>query len=313
MVKTERSAAAEYHDWLDANMIMTDLFSTEATKRLVLNMLLGKNYRIVTEVATKEKLFKAYSWLVKVYRDSKLQHSGDWRRNLFREIEAAADEEEKDLTLWLLGLTRKTAVNIGVRREHYPEYLTELITHYDQFLNVLSGEERDNVWLLLMAGAATLNIRGSQKSAIGKRLERVLVRTMLTLLGFVENETFWVNVERDQEVAREVDVEVASKRGRIRIEIGLIESGNQEVVEDKIQRVGRNGVVIFDRVGARTRIYESAEALGVKLIQIRDHKPLTLLREHLNPLVNMPLNDVPESRDELEAMLDGLPDSLYAE
>ena len=311
MTDTNRMTAAIYHEWLNENMVMTDIFSIESMKKLVLSMLVGKNYRVVTESVTKEQLFKTYSWLVMVYEDSKRRHGKEWRTGLFEDLKNTDSREEKDLALWLLGLTRKTAANNSVRKEDYPDYLTNMIKHYDEFLTPLSDDERDNVWLLLMAGAATLKVRGSQKSSIGKTLEKVLVRTMLTLLGFVENVTFWVNIERDQEVAREVDVEVESKRGRIRIEVGLIESGNQEVIEDKIQRVGRNGVVIFDRVGAKTRIYQSAAAHGVKLIQIRDNNPLAVLRDHLEPLVSITLNNIHTSTDDLREMLDGLPDDVY--
>lgn len=102
-----------------------------------------------------------------------------------------------------------------------------------------------------MAGSATLNIRGSQKSKVGKHFERILIKGLLSLLGFKKNENFWMNVGRDLKVEREADAEVESKRGRIRIEVGLIAAGNQEVIEDKIGRVGRNGIILFDKLGAK--------------------------------------------------------------
>ncbi|MBN2010308.1 CfrBI family restriction endonuclease [candidate division KSB1 bacterium] len=73
-----------------------------------------------------------------------------------------------------------------------------------------------------------------------------------------------MNIERDLEVDREADAEVESRRGRLRIEVGLIASGNQEVIEDKISRVGRNGIILFDILGSRTRVYQTAENNGVK-------------------------------------------------
>ena len=134
---------------------------------------------------------------------------------------------------------------------------------------------------------------------------------MLTLLGFEQGENFWMNIGRDEEVSREVDAEVESRRGRIRIEVGLIGAGNQEVIDDKILRVGRNGVVIFDKVGNTSQIFDSARSHNVKLIQIRGHKPLTELYDFLKPLVNIKLNDIHTSEEGLKADMDKLSDKFY--
>ena len=191
-------------------MVLTDLFSIESTKCLVLNMLMGKNYRITTEQATKEKLFKVYSWLIQIHDDVKTKHGKNWRKKLFEEIESIPhkEKEEKNLLLWLLGLTHKTASNNTIRKEDFEEYLNEATARYDSLLSTLKDDEqKDKAWLLLMAGSATLNVRGSQKSTIGKKLENILVKTMLTLLGFEHEDNFWMNVGRDEEVSREVDAE----------------------------------------------------------------------------------------------------------
>jgi hypothetical protein len=162
-----------------------------------------------------------------------------------------------------------------------------------------------------MAGSATLNIRGSQKSKVGKQFERVFIRSLLNILGFTENENFWMNIGRDLEVEREADAEVESKRGRIRMEVGLIASGNQEVIEDKIGRVGRNGIIIFDVLGTKTRVYQTAENSGVKLVQIRNCDPLLEVYRHLQPLARFELKSPPETSTQMKQVVEKLPEDVF--
>ena len=51
--------------------------------------------------------------------------------------------------------------------------------------------------------------------------------------------------------------------------MGLIAQGNQEVIEDKIARVGARGMVIFDRIGPKSNAYQTAADNQVAFIQIR--------------------------------------------
>ena len=86
---------------------------------------------------------------------------------------------------------------------------------------------------MLWASAGALTIRGSQKSSAGKTLARAFLRAGLTVLGQQEGADFRLNMQRDAEAPREIDVAIASRRGRV--EMGLIERGNQEVIEDREQ------------------------------------------------------------------------------
>ena len=211
-----------------------------------------------------------------------------------------------------MGITQKTAINLGLKQRDYPDFIHETIEYFNELFEKIGKKNfRDDAWLLLMAGSATLNIRGSQKSRIGKQFERVFIRSLLNLLGLKENENFWMNIERDLEVEREADAEVESKRGRIRFEMGLIASGNQEVIEDKIARVGRNGIILFDILGSKTRVYQTAENYGVKLVQIRNCNPLLDVYRHLQPLVRVVLNKVPETAVEMQTAVDNLPDEIF--
>ena len=135
---------------------------------------------------------------------------------------------------------------------------------------------------MIWAGAATLTIRGSRKSSAGKSLEKAFLRATLTILGLEEETDFWMNLERDAEVPREIDAEILSRRGRIKVEMGLIAQGNQEVIEDKISRVGTKGIVIFDKIGPKSNAFQTAEDNQVEFIQIRNNRPLEAMYNYLN-------------------------------
>ena len=255
-----------YRSWLEQNVTLSDPFSPIALKKLTHHLLMGKNYRLLTESNTKGRLFTTFLWLSQVQKQAKNEYGENWISHLFDETYAQyrSPKELKDLLFWIMGITRKTAVNLGLKREDYPGFMQETIAYFNELFDKIGNHEfKDDAWLLLMAGSATLNIRGSLKSKIGKQFERVFIRSLLTILGFIENENFWINIDRDLEVGREADAEVESKRGRIRIEMGLIASGNQEVIEDKIARVGRNGIILFDILGTKTRVHQTLSLIHI--------------------------------------------------
>ena len=303
-----------YESWLNTHITLADAFSVESLKALTEHMLMGRNYRLITESNTKGKLMFTYLWLMDIVQNAKVDYGDGWQKELLDDLLSIRRKtpEQKNLMHWLVGLTAKTSVNLGVSKEDLPEFLNDVSIYLDQlFSSIDRQEDIDNAWLLMMAGSATLNIRGSDKSKIGKQLEKALIRACLHILGLEEDNNFWLNIQRDNEVDRETDAEIATQRGRIRVEIGLISSGNQEVTEDKIGRVGRNGVIIFDKVGSRTRIYDTAERHGVKLIQIRNNQPLVELYRHLQPLVSIELNAPPELENDIHDAVFSLPDEIF--
>ncbi len=216
--------------------------------------------------------------------------------------------------LWLLGLTDKTAKNLDIQKEDFPDFLRETIAYCNELFQNIGDQHtivQDDIWLLLMGGSATLNIRGSQKSKIGKAIEKVFLKASLSLLGFDFEENFWLNIAGDIEVDRETDAEIQTRRGRIRIEVGLISEGNPEVIRDKIGRVGDRGVILFDKVGTHSTIYETARLRNVKLIQIRHNQPLIELRRHLEPLVTIPLNQIPDDEASISRLVNALPENVF--
>ncbi len=303
-----------YRSWLNDHITLSDAFSVKSLKALTEHMLMGRNYRLITEKNTKSKLMLTYLWLTDIVNNAKINHGDNWQKELLDDLLSMRIKtpEQHNLMYWLIGLTAKTSVNLGIGREDFSEFINDISFYLDDLFSSLGRQkDLDNAWLLMMAGSATLNIRGSDKSKIGKALEKALIRACLHILGLEEGTDFQINIQRDNEVNREIDAEIVSRRGTVRIEIGLISSGNQEVIEDKIGRVGRNGAVVFDKVGSRTRIYETAARQGVELIQIRNNQPLVALYRHLKPFVAKELKQPPELENDIHNIVFSLPDQLF--
>ena len=285
-----------------------DLGSAEGVRQIVAALFQGYNYRLYTEGQTRNQLLDAYRQLTAI-RQRLATDAGhaEW----MAAIQAELDTAENDLAWWLLGLTNKTAQNLGIRRSDRLDYLDEVARHIRETVANSPDSSFDDAILMLWAGAATLTIRGSRKSTAGKTLERAFLRAGLTILGLEEKTDFWLNMQRDAEVPREIDVEIASRRGRIRVEMGLIERGNQEVIEDKITRVGTGGMVIFDQIGPRSNARLTAENHQVGFIQIRNNRPLTEMYNFLNERVGKTLAEPPSNAEEIVDAVSRLPDELF--
>ena len=285
-----------------------DLNSAEGVRQVVAALCQGYNYRLYTEGQTRTELLDAYGRLAAARRrlPANASHS-EWMTAMRAELGAGSN----DLAWWLLGLTNKTANNLGIRSSERPVYLEEIARHLREIVANSPDLSFEDAMLMLWAGAATLTVRGSRKSSAGKRLERAFLRAGLITLGLEEDVDFWLNMQRDVEVSREIDVEIASRRGRIRVEMGLIERGNQEVIEDKINRVGTGGMVIFDQIGPRSNARQTAENNQVCFIQIRNNRPLTAMYDFLNDRVNKTLIEPPSDADSIAAALNALPDDVF--
>jgi hypothetical protein len=132
---------------------------------------------------------------------------------------------------------------------------------------VVDGELRQSVsalnWkdltrLTTAIGATTLTIRGSEKSTYGKLFERLIMGSVLTILGFehVENSqspkierVFWLSDSSD---VRECDATIRLRPGKLaRFDIGFIGKGNPEIMKDKLTRyaneVEQNGTANFSQ------------------------------------------------------------------
>ena len=153
--------------------------------------------------------------------------------------------------------------------------------------------------LFCTIGSQTLAIRGSEKSTYGKLFERLVLGTVLTILGFrlVDKDVvpekpqrvFWLS---SQFGARESDATLLVKPGvAVRFDLGFIGRGNPEISKDKVSRFERQfevdakkyystTIIIVDRIGDRNAIVEQAKKIDAVIIQMSSSQwPCVLARE----------------------------------
>ena len=276
-----------------------DPFSPEGQREATAKILTGLNYRLFFEGITRQKLLETYQELTKIANENP-DNDEMWKRNLRETIQSGKD---KELRYWLIGLTAKTATNLNLKTTELPGFFDETMK---ELTNEYKEETRDTA-LLLWAGAATLTIRGSQKSKIGKLLEKSIAKSALLIIGLNEDkEDFRLNVKPDQEVSRETDVEVKTPRGWLRMEMALIGKGNSEVIGDKVGRMDRNGVILMDVLPNDSSAHNTAKLRGVKLIPMRNGHPVEELRCHLHDL-KVSVQEESISSEEVETRVLSLP------
>lgn len=304
------------------------VYSPDEVRSIVLTILLGKNYRSITEKATRLEISVFMSWLLSVCHRANIAFGNEWLIELQIECVKQKELESRWLRVWLMGLALKTTQNLGLHLNGYEEYLRKIKSESDVLVekvgttsiqlltNNLSPKTLsigDSVWMLQVSGAAVLTLRGSTKSTIGKLLERAIARACLSALGLQEGKHFDINLPADIEVAREIDAEILTSRGKARMDVALIGTGNQEVSDDKLNRVGKNGIVLVDKIGSKSNVPKNAADAGVRLIQIQNNSPLSELYNHLSPIMpkNIKLKKPPTDEKGLKALLASLPDNRF--
>lgn len=269
-----------------AELEWVDPLSPKGLRETTAKVLTGTNYRVFYEDLTRRKLVETYSQLAEL-ANSDAGDQDAWKESVRRHISTSKSTEDMGLRYWLIGLTTKTAANLGYTMNDLPALFDQLIVEIEASPRNVDARQTA---LLLWAGAATLTIRGSQKSKVGKALEKAIARAALTVIGLKEGQDaptegdFWLNLGADLEVSRETDAEIRTERGRIRMEVGMIGKGNSEVISDKVGRLSRNDVILTDALPSKSAAYEVAAQRGVKLIPLRNNHPVEELRQHLREL-----------------------------
>ncbi len=152
---------AEYREWLEENVRLSNPFSSRALRQLTFHLLMGGNYRLLTEPNTKGQLFTTFLWLAELQKQMIKAHKTEWLNALFEDVysKKRKPKELKELLFWMMGLTRKTAINLGLRQADYPRIFEETVGYFNElFARLRRRNFTNHAWLLLMAGSATLSI-----------------------------------------------------------------------------------------------------------------------------------------------------------
>lgn len=315
----------------------------DVVRSVILDVLSGKNLRDSTELLTRRRLASLNAATVAMLlRGVSIQP--DFIEKLPEIAERMLHQKrltrtERWIALWVLGLTDKASQNVlrdnadllEEYRSRFESIYRDAIVDSTSTFGALSakvnlGEEltADLNWnfmlyLLNIAGAQTLTIRGSEKSVYGKLFERLVLGSLLHILGFRYTGTtgainfqreFWLSSRSER---RESDATALWEVGKgVRFDIGFIGRGNPEISLDKVSRFSREvelgrstwymaTIIIVDRIGKGSRIKTLANQIEGDIVQMSmgywPQEVAQILNQRMgfeHPLVNMERSKIPD-------------------
>ena len=282
----------------------------DTARSVVLDILPGRNLRDSTELLTCRRLASLNAATVSLMlRGAAIQ--SDFVEKLPEIAERILRQKrlskaERWMAQWILGLTDKASQNV-LRDD--ASLLTEYRRRYERICNDIATQSQNTVgelrakihlndtyitdlnwsfvvYLLGTVGAQTLAIRGSEKSLYGKLFERLVLGSLLSILGFTYTGTsgavnfrreFWLSSQGQQ---RESDATALWEAGKgVRFDIGFIGRGNPEISLDKVTRFAREvnlgrstwymaTIIIVDRIGKGSKIKELAGRVDGDIVQM---------------------------------------------
>jgi len=311
----------------------------DTVRTVVFDVLSGKNLRDSTEMLTRRRLAVLNAAMVAMFLEG-TRVQPDFVERLpaiaARILKSGRlSKSERWVTQWALGLTGKASQNVlrddasllAEYRERYVSVCEQVIRESVAEFGDLGGEIHTSdeigitlswkfmVYLLSAVGAQTLTIRGSEKSIYGKLFERLVLGSLLHILGFrftgsdgprrFERE-FWLSSHGE---GRESDATVLWRAGQgARFDIGFIGRGNPEISLDKVSRftreieLGRSTwymatIIVVDRIGRGSRIKDMAREIDGDIVQMSMAYWPQEIAQILNYRMGFqhPLTDMPRS------------------
>ncbi|HUT03896.1 MAG TPA: CfrBI family restriction endonuclease [bacterium] len=281
----------------------------DVVRGVVLDVLTGHNIRDSTEVLTRRRIVAINLATVDLFLKglalsnsfiSELPHLATTILGA-----GAPSKAERWLAQWVLGLTDKGFQNVlrdnpdalKRYRDRYIETCRQTIEKHTErsgqlrgSLAIDSGVRAEINWLAMTyllntIGSQTLAIRGSDKSAYGKLFEKLILGSLLHILGFKFvtcppdefDGVFWLS---SKDKRRESDATLLYQAGKgVRFDIGFIGRGNPEISLDKVTRFEREieiggsahymaTIIIVDRIGPNSSIERLAREIGACIIQM---------------------------------------------
>ncbi len=280
----------------------------DVIREIILDILTGKNLRDSTEALTRSRIGALNLAMTGLFLKGSYNSLDFVERLPYLASDILARKGlpklERWLAQWMLGLTDKAVQNvlrdnkplIQSHRDRYIQTCQEIIEKHKQEYGELGGSLKLNQeaeiqvnWLWMMyllnaIGSQTLTIRGSNKSSIGKLFEKLILGSLLSILGFRYENThqvgegvFWLSTQDEK---RESDATLLYEMGKgVRFDIGFIGRGNSEISLDKVTRFQHEEIVkgtlfylatiiIVDRIGERSRIVEMARRVNGSIVQM---------------------------------------------
>lgn len=288
----------------------------ETARQVILAVLRGENIRTQTEPLTRRRVAIATGAMISLFAKgwAEIDVFTEKVSSLALEQMMNTPQSKKDTfwpAQWLIGLTGKSIQNVlRSNSELRQSYILDFEKTVEEAARrcqedfgdismnlgyVVDGNLKQNIkplgWkdvtrLSISIGATASTIRGSEKSLYGKLFEKLIMGSVLTILGFehVDNaqskkleKVFWLSDSSD---VRECDATIRLRPGKVaRFDIGFIGKGNPEIMKDKLTRyaneIQQNGVanfsqtfIIVDRMPETTRTMDAALKSGTEIIQM---------------------------------------------
>lgn len=288
----------------------------ETARQVILAVLCGENIRTQTEPLTRRRVAIAAGAMIFLFAKGWAEIDGFTEKlsSLALEQMVSTPQSKKDTfwpAQWLIGLTGKSIQNV---LRSNPELRQNYILDFEKTVEeaaqrcqedfgdismnlgyVVDGNLRQNIkplsWkdvtrLSISIGATASTIRGSEKSLYGNLFEKLIMGSVLTILGFehVDNaqskkleKVFWLSDSSD---VRECDATIRLRPGKFaRFDIGFIGKGNPEIMKDKLTRyaneIQQNGItnfsqtfIIVDKMPETTKTMDAALKSGTEIIQM---------------------------------------------
>jgi len=283
---------------------LLDTLGLPALRSVVSQVLCGVNIRSATETLTQKRISLLNAAILKTYTNlaSAGMSSDEIVEGAFREIRnPKATVDEKIVLRWMLGLTSKQVQNVlrsdDTAWKLYVENLRSSLdssaesseSSYGDFpISPKSGKSSELDWgwglsLLMAIGSQTLATRGSEKSLYGKFFEKMIMGSVLSVLGFNLSDESKIGPHSfmlSSTSKRESDATAIWKIGEgVRFDIGFIGRGNPEITLDKVTRFERDfeisgvkthlkTIIIVDVVGPRSGIIDLAKKVDGVIIQM---------------------------------------------
>jgi len=261
-----------------------EIIGLEVTRNTVLSVMMGENLREHTEPLTRNRIAQVNGAIVTMFYAgmSTIENFSDdlYKLSVEQLKTKKNDKSATWLAQWLIGLTGKSVQNVlKGDRDALDKYVLETSNvikecarkceeNFGDIRMILKSAEeevfldwREIIQLTTAIGAQTLTIRGSDKSTYGKLFEKLILGSLLTILGFERvderknsknNMVFWLSDSADD---REVDATAIITPGKLALfDIGFIGPGNSEISKDKLSRFAKNREISGQKYDAKTYI-----------------------------------------------------------
>jgi hypothetical protein len=323
---------------------LVEQIGLDVVRGVVFDILRGKNLRDSTEVLTRRRIATLNLALLELFVNGSAKS-----KNFVEQLPKTATDilvkgklskSERWLAQWMIGLTDKAFQNvlrddpqaIAEYRDKYVQICRDIFEARKIDKGSLTGEITINgkqkaqinwLWVtyfLNTIGAETLAIRGSEKSAYGKLFEKLILGSLLHILGFKQivpppqehEKVFWLSSRNEK---RESDATLIYKLGQgVRFDIGFIGRGNTEISLDKVSRFEREislnrsrffmaTIILVDRIGTKSKIETLAKELQGTIIQMSAGYWIKQVAEVLNESIGFKHEILRMNDNEIEKYL----------